>query len=73
MKDKETMRLEVDHIPTRQELIDKCFDKFKEPIKNIEHAEGAYRMGDDKLCESYLQDAEWDIEEIRVLVGGSNG
>jgi len=73
MKDKETMRMKVDHIPTHQETVDKCLEAFKKVVGDIDYAKDAYEMGCSVACKSFLTEAEQTIEEIRVLIGGSNG
>ena len=72
MRDKTEVAKEVGRIPTHQETLDKCLDAYREAMKNLMASEGAYRMSQDDVCESYLQDLEHDIEEIRVLVGASD-
>ena len=73
MKDKETMRKEIDHIPTHQETKAKCFEAFEQQRLLMANAEASYKNGFYHVAKHFLDKSQEVAEEIRKLVGGSNG
>ena len=63
---------EVDHIPTHQETVDKCFEAFEKAHDALRHAEESYRAGYSRnVCVSYMEEVKYILEAIETLIGGS--
>ena len=63
----------VGRIPTHQETVDKCLEKFMNLVSCTNWAKSSYEGGHGMATKCFLEEAGITIEEIRKLVGGSNG